>query len=72
MALTPASARGDACEGPRPRLRRALNLWDLFIYGVIVTSPVAPMSIYGIVSDRAHGHVAAIILIAMFAMLRLC
>jgi len=52
-----------------PRLRRALSLWDLFLYGVIVTSPVAPMSIYGIVSDRAHGHVAAIILIAMFAML---
>jgi putrescine importer len=52
-----------------PRLRRVLSLWDLFLYGVIVTSPVAPMSIYGIVSDRAHGHVAAIILIAMFAML---
>ena len=27
------------------------------------------MSIYGIVSDRAHGHVATIILLAMFAML---
>jgi amino acid transporter len=52
-----------------PGLRRALSLKDLFLYGVIVTSPVAPMSIYGIVSDGAHGHVATIILIAMFAML---
>jgi len=52
-----------------PRLRRVLSLWDLFLYGIIVTSPVAPMSIYGIVSVRAHGHVSSIILIAMFAML---
>ena len=54
---------------PGSRLRRALSLRDLVLYGVIVTSPVAPMSIYGIVSNRAHGHVATIILIAMFAML---
>jgi amino acid transporter len=52
-----------------PRLRRALTLRDLWLYGIIVTSPVAPMSIYGIVSDRAHGQVASIIVIAMFAML---
>jgi putrescine importer len=51
------------------RLRRALGLRDLILYGIIVTSPVAPMSIYGIVSVRAHGHVATIILLAMFAML---
>jgi putrescine importer len=69
MSPASAPARGGVSEGPQPRLRRALTLWDLFIYGVIVTSPVAPMSIYGIVSDRAHGHVAAIIVIAMFAML---
>jgi len=52
-----------------PRLRRALSLPDLVLYGIIVCSPVAPMSIYGIVSNRAHGHVASIILIAMCAML---
>ena len=69
MPLTPAPAKGGTSAGPRPRLRRALSLWDLFLYGVIVTSPVAPMSIYGIVSDRARGHVALIILLAMFAML---
>lgn len=51
------------------RLRRALSLRDLILYGIIVTSPVAPMSVYGIVSVRAHGHVATIILLAMFAML---
>jgi putrescine importer len=52
-----------------PRLRRALTLPDLVLYGIIVCSPVAPMSIYGIVSNRAHGHVASIILIGMCAML---
>jgi amino acid transporter len=57
------------CTATQPRLRRALTLRDLFLYGIIVTSPVAPMSIYGIVSSRAHGHVSSIILIAMFAML---
>lgn len=50
-------------------MQRALSLKDLVLYGIIVTSPVAPMSIYGIVSNRAHGHVATIILLAMFAML---
>ena len=55
--------------GSGPRLRRALSLRDLIFYGIIVTSPVAPMSIYGITSARAHGHVATIILMAMFAML---
>ena len=55
--------------GEGPRLRRALSLRDLILYGIIVTSPVAPMSIYGITSARAHGHVATIILMAMVAML---
>src|ERR1700716_1538747 len=52
-----------------PRLRRSLTLWDLILYGVIVIQPVAPMSVFGILSDRGHGHVVTTILIAMFAML---
>jgi len=52
-----------------PRLRRTLTLWDLILYGVIVIQPVAPMSIYGVLSDRGKGHVATAILIAMVAML---
>ena len=51
------------------RLRRALTLWDLILYGVIVIQPVAPMSVFGVISDRGRGHVVTTILLAMFAML---
>jgi putrescine importer len=55
---------------PSPaRLRRTLTLWDLILYGVIVIQPVAPMSVFGVLSDRGHGHVVTTILIAMVAML---
>src|SRR3989441_2554727 len=52
-----------------PRLRRTLTLWDLILYGVIVIQPVAPMSLFGVLSQRGHGHVVTTILIAMVAML---
>jgi amino acid transporter len=59
---TPATSAG-------PRLKRALTLWDLILYGIIVIQPVAPMSVFGVLSDRGHGHVVTTILIAMVAML---
>src|SRR6267143_2989788 len=52
-----------------PRLRRALGLWDLILYGMIVIQPTAPMPVYGIMSQRAHGHAVTTVLIAMVAML---
>src|SRR6202030_2971000 len=52
-----------------PRLRRTLTLWDLILYGVIVIQPVAPMSVFGVLSNRGRGHVVTTILIAMIAML---
>ena len=51
------------------RLRRTLTLWDLILYGVIVIQPVAPMSVFGVLSDRGRGHVVTTILIAMVGML---
>jgi putrescine importer len=51
------------------RLRRSLTLWDLILYGVIVIQPVAPMSVFGVLSDRGHGHVVTTILVAMVGML---
>jgi len=51
------------------RLRRTLTLWDLILYGVIVIQPVAPMSVFGVLSERGNGHVVTTILIAMVAML---
>jgi amino acid transporter len=52
-----------------PRLRRTLTLSDLILYGVIVIQPVAPMSVFGVLSERGHGHVVTAILIARVAML---
>ena len=52
-----------------PRLRRTLTLWDLILYGVIVIQPVAPLSVFGVLSDRGRGHVVTTVLIAMVAML---
>jgi hypothetical protein len=58
-----------ALPGNAPRLKRSLTLWDLILYGVIVIQPVAPMSVFGVLSDRGRGHVVTTILIAMVAML---
>src|ERR1700735_4524119 len=52
-----------------PRLRRSLTLWALILYGIIGIQPGAPMSVFGVLSDRGHGHVVTTILIAMVAML---
>jgi len=61
------SIEANASNGPQ--LRRTLTLWDLLSYGIIVLQPVAPMSAFGALSDRGHGHVVTAILIAMVAML---
>jgi putrescine importer len=52
-----------------PQLERSLKLWHLIVYGIIIIQPTAPMGIYGVVSNLAHGHVVTTILIAMVAML---
>ena len=63
-STTPGAAAAEA-----PRLRRTLTLWDLVFYGIVLIQPVAPMGIYGVVSQEARGHVVTTILIGMFAML---
>ena len=50
-------------------LRRTLRLWDLIIIGIVIIQPIAPMGIYGVISNAAGGHVVTTILIAMVAML---
>jgi putrescine importer len=60
---------GTPGKAPAVKLLRTLTLWDLILYGVIIIQPTAPMSVFGVLSDRGHGHVVTSILIAMFAML---
>jgi putrescine importer len=52
-----------------PRLKRVLTLWDLIFYGIVLIQPIAPVPLYGVAQKLSDGHLATIILIAMFAML---
>ncbi len=64
MSTAPTAASTGA-----PRLKRSLTLWHLVIIGLIIIQPTAPMGIYGVISNKAGGHVVTTILIAMVAML---
>jgi putrescine importer len=68
MSNTAAAIEPASSNAPR-NLRRALTLLDLILYGIIVIQPVAPMSSFGAVTDKGHGHTVTAILIAMVAML---
>lgn len=39
-----------------PQLKRALALWDLVFYGIILIQPTAPMPLFGVLSREARGH----------------
>ena len=63
-------ANGQTSGAQSPvKLRRVLSLWDLIIIGIVIIQPIAPMGIYGVISNAARGHVVTTILIAMVAML---
>lgn len=52
-----------------PRLQRALKLKDLVLFGIVLITPVSPMPIFGIASERGGGHVVTGSVIALIAML---
>src|SRR5580658_10195278 len=64
-----APTKGPMANEPAVKLRRVLTLWDLIIIGIVIIQPIAPMGIYGVISNDARGHVVTTILIAMVAML---
>src|SRR5208337_1599133 len=51
-----------------PHLKRVLGLWDLIYYGVILTSPIAAVPLFGEAQVLSHGHAVATLLLAMVAM----
>ena len=65
----PAIAAPASSGGAVVRLHRTLGLWNLIIVGLVIIQPTAPMGIYGVISNKARGHVVTTILIAMIAML---
>lgn len=66
--LQTSSSQTSAQSGPAS-LHRTLGIWNLIIIGMVIIQPTAPMGIYGVISNKAGGHVVTTILIAMVAML---
>jgi putrescine importer len=65
-----ATTAGQAQTGAdgQPTLKRVLGLWDLIYYGVILTSPIAAVPLFGEGQVLSHGHTVLTLLIAMVAM----
>ena len=55
-------------KAAQPHLKRVLSLWDLIYYGVILTSPIAAVPLFGEGQVLSHGHTVATLLLAMVAM----
>jgi putrescine importer len=51
-----------------PKLKRVLGLWDLVYYGVILTSPIAVVPMFGEAQVLSRGHAIITLLAAMVAM----
>jgi putrescine importer len=51
-----------------PKLKRVLGLWDLVYYGVILTSPIAVVPMFGEAQVLSQGHAVVTLLAAMVAM----
>jgi putrescine importer len=61
-------ATGAGTTPAQPHLKRVLSLWDLIYYGVILTSPIAAVPLFGEGQVLSHGHTVATLLLAMVAM----
>jgi putrescine importer len=65
---TIAGATPDIQTSTQPRLKRVLGLWDLIYYGVILTSPIAAVPLFGEAQVLSRGHAVTTLLLAMVAM----
>ena len=56
--------------GPVPtlKLKRVLGLWDLLYYGIILTSPIAVVPMFGEAQVLSRGHAVVTLLASMVAM----
>ena len=52
----------------QPHLKRVLSVWDLVYYGIILTSPIAAVPLFGEAQVLSHGHTVTTLLLAMVAM----
>lgn len=61
------TTNSSSCPAP-PKLKRVLGLWDLVYYGVILTSPIAVVPMFGEAQVLSRGHAIITLLAAMVAM----
>jgi len=52
----------------QPHLKRVLSVWDLVYYGIILTSPIAAVPLFGEAQVLSRGHTVTTLLLAMVAM----
>jgi hypothetical protein len=55
------SQNGTSVAGEQPHLKRLLTVTDLVFFGIVLIQPIAPVGIFGIASEKSHGHVSATI-----------
>jgi amino acid transporter len=57
-----------AVASAQPHLKRVLSVWDLVYYGIILTSPIAAVPLFGAAQVLSNGHAVSTLLLAMVAM----
>lgn len=65
---SPDSATAPPGQPPALSLRRALSLWDLVLYGIVLVMPIAPVPLFGLAQKLSDGQAVSTLLLAMFAM----
>jgi amino acid transporter len=68
MSAQPIAAGVPTDTQGRSHLKRVLSLWDLIYYGIILTSPIAAVPLFGEAQVLSRGHTVTTLLLAMIAM----
>lgn len=58
----------ETAPAAEPHLKRVLSVWDLVYYGIILTSPIAAVPLFGSAQVLSNGHTVTTLLLAMVAM----
>jgi putrescine importer len=66
VEATPTAVESGKPE--QPKLKRVLSLWDLIYFGIILTSPIAAVPLFGEAQVLSRGHAVTTLLLAMMAM----
>jgi len=68
ISLVPPAAGDVAAFGYKQELKRSLGLAELLAYGLVFITPIAPVSVFGIVFNASHGMVPLVYVIGLVAM----